>query len=91
MNVTRSTNRYRAAEKDDQELRTRMKELANRYKRYGSPRIHVLLKREGLVINHKRTERIYREEGLSIRRKRKKKLKVSLRVPLSPASMPNEI
>jgi len=91
LNVTRSTNRYRAAEKDDQELRIRMKELANRHKRYGSPRIHVLLKREGLVINHKRTERIYREEGLSIRRKRKKKLKVSLRVPLSPASMPNEI
>jgi len=83
LNVTRSTNLYRAAEKDDQELRTRMKELANRYKRYGSPRIHVLLKREGLVINHKRTERIYREEGLSIRRK--KKLKVSFRVTLSPA------
>ena len=68
-----------------------MKELAKRHKRYGSPRIHLLLKREGLVVNHKRTERIYREERLSIRRNKKKKLKVSIRIPLSPASMPNEI
>jgi putative transposase len=91
VNVFRTTNRYQATEKDDKELRTRMKDLAKRHKRYGSPRIHVLLKRAGLVINHKRTERIYVEEGLSIRSKRRKKLKVSPRVPLSASTMPNEI
>ena len=40
-------------------------------KRFGSPRLHIMLKREGLVINHKRTERIYSEEGLALRRKEK--------------------
>jgi putative transposase len=45
-----------------------------------------MLKREGLVINHKRTERIYREEGLSLRRKRRRKgaagVRVTMRSPL---------
>ena len=47
--------------------------MAGQRKRFGSPRLHILLKREGLVINHKRTERIYREEGLALRRKRRRK------------------
>jgi putative transposase len=68
-----------------------MKEMANQHKRYGSPRLHALLKKEGYVQNHKRTERIYTEEGLMIRRKRKKKQTHLLRVPLPEPSMPNEI
>lgn len=67
-----------------------MKELAHQHKRYGSPRLHALLKKEGKVKNHKRTERIYAEEGLAIRRKRKKKRIPCLRVPLPEATMPNE-
>ena len=54
-------------------LRRRMRELAGERKRFGSPRLHIMLKREGLVINHKRTERIYSEEGLALRRKRRRK------------------
>ena len=50
-----------------------MRELAGERKRFGSPRLHIMLKREGLVVNHKRTERIYREEGLGLRRKRRRK------------------
>ena len=49
----------------------RMRELAGERNRFGSPRLHIMLKREGLVVNHKRTERIYREEGLGLRRKRR--------------------
>lgn len=90
MNLSRSTNRYRGNRKDDQDLRERMKELAHQHKRYGSPRLHALLKKEGKVKNHKRTERIYAEEGLAIRRKRKKKRIPCLRVPLPEATMPNE-
>ena len=41
-----------------------MSELAGERKRFGSPRLHIMLKREGLVVNHKRTERIYNERGL---------------------------
>lgn len=90
MNLSRSTNRYRENRKDDQALRERMKELAHKHKRYGSPRLHALLKKEGKVINHKRTERIYAEESLAIRRKKKKKRSPFLRVPLPEATMPNE-
>jgi len=67
-----------------------MKILANKHKRFGSPRLHALLKKEELVKNHKRTERIYAEEGLSIRRKRNKKQGIFLRAPLPEATTINE-
>lgn len=51
----------------------------------------MLLKREGLVVNHKRTERLYRELGLSIRTKKRKKLVGTLRLVLSTPTRPNEI
>ena len=45
----------------------RLRELAGVYVRYGSRRLHILLRREGWKVNHKRVERLYREEGLSMR------------------------
>ena len=54
-------------------VRERLRQLAQERRRFGSPRLHLLLKREGLVVNHKRTERLYREEGLALRRKRRRK------------------
>jgi putative transposase len=60
--------------RDDAELRTRLKVLAERYPRYGYPTLHDMLKHEGLVINPKRTYRVYREEGLQVRTKKRKKL-----------------
>jgi putative transposase len=68
-----------------------MKELADRYKRYGSPRLHALLKKEGRVVNHKRTERIYKEEGLCLRRKTRKKRISLIRGEMSAAARPNEV
>jgi len=64
--------------------------LANRRRRFGCPRIHLMLKREGLVINHKRTERIYREEGLSLRKRKRKKTAAQARVILPAPERPNE-
>jgi putative transposase len=64
--------------------------LAGERKRFGSPRLHILLKREGLVINHKRTERIYREEGLSLRHKRRRKGAAGIRVMMPTPQKPNE-
>jgi putative transposase len=49
-----------------------------------------MLKRQGLVVNHKRTERIYREEGLSLRRKRRRKGAAGVRVVLPVPERPNE-
>ncbi len=64
----RSSQRYRKRSDPQVALRMRLKELAARV-RYGYRRLHILLRREGWVVNHKRTYRLYRDEGLSIRSK----------------------
>ena len=74
----------------DERLRERMRELAHQRRRFGCPRIHLLLQREGLVVNHKRTERIYREEGLSLRKRKRKNTAAMTRVILSVPERPNE-
>lgn len=71
-------------------LRQRLRELAAQRKRFGSPRLHILLKREGLVVNHKRTERIYREEGLALRKKRRRKGASGTRIIMAAAEKANQ-
>ena len=56
----------------------------------GGTRLHILLKREGLVINHKRTERIYHEEGLALRRKRRRKGAAGARVVMTSPQGTNQ-
>src|SRR3989338_1079967 len=88
----RSTRSYKP-EPDPQaeKIRIRLKELAEKKSTWGCPLLHAILKREGLVANHKRTERIYKEEKLSLKLRRRKTKKVSeLRVPLPPVENPNE-
>jgi putative transposase len=71
----RSTIRYqRRGRGNDMPLRCRLRELAAQRPRFGYRRLHVLLRREGIVVNHKRVERLYREEGLAVRRRRRKSL-----------------
>lgn len=85
-----ATKRYVGVKDSSEEcLRQRMRELADRHKRFGLPRLHLLLRREGLVVNKKRTERIYREERLMLRRKRPKRKGSMIRVPLEPAFRKN--
>ena len=71
-------------------LRTRLRELAEERRRFGSPRLHALLRREGLVQNHKRTERIYREEGLSLRTRKRTKRPSHTRVEQVGPTGPDE-
>jgi putative transposase len=54
--------------------------------RFGYRRLHILLEREGLVVNHKRVHRIYRAAGLQVRRRRRKRLTRAERVPLPAPS-----
>ena len=68
-----------------------MKELAEKRRRFGGERLHLILKREGLVVNHKRTERIYREERLTLRIRRRKKLASQGRIEISKAERANEL
>jgi putative transposase len=71
----RSTIRFRRRrQRDDEALRARLRELAAQRPRFGYRRLHVLLRREGIVVNHKRVERLYREEGLAVRRRKRKSL-----------------
>jgi len=86
----RSSLQYQPLPADDGPLRERLRHWAARQPRWGAPILHAVLKTEGLVINHKRTERLYREEGLSLRRKRRRKLPAIARVPLPQATAPNQ-
>lgn len=56
--------------RDDREITLRIREIAETRIRYGCPRIHIQLRREGWPVNHKKTHRIYCQEGLNLRRKR---------------------
>ena len=73
-NISRSALRYQARPRDDEALRSRLKMLAVEQSAYGYLLLHGILKREGLVVNRKRTYRIYTEEGLQVRTKKRKKL-----------------
>lgn len=68
--LSRSTWLHKSTRKDDTLLRQRIKDLAFARPRYGYKRIHVLLLREGWEMNHKRVYRLYKEEGLSLLKKR---------------------
>lgn len=70
--TNRATIRYKSRRPDQAGLEMRIKDLAATRVRYGYRRIHVLLRREGWQINHKRTRRIYRELGLQLRNKTSK-------------------
>jgi putative transposase len=86
---SRSSAWYPLHGRDDGALRSRLRALAERYPRYGCPTLHDMLRSEGLVRNHKRTYRIYREEGLQVRTKRRKKL-ARPRVPMAVPVKVNE-
>jgi putative transposase len=90
VNISTSVYRYQTKPNNDEILRKRLRELAEQRKRFGSPRLHILLKREGLVVNHKKTERLYREEGLVLRRKRKRKGAAGVRVVMELPQRVNE-
>jgi putative transposase len=86
----RSVQQYEGRPDGNGWLRARLKELAEQRRRFGAPRLYYLLRREGHVVNHKRVERVYREEGLSLRRKRRRKRAVQPRVPLERPGQPNQ-
>jgi putative transposase len=68
--ISRSLYRYESTRPRDEELSKRLTELAGQKRRYGYRRLHVLLCREGWLINHKRTYRVYHDAGLMVRRRK---------------------
>lgn len=86
----RMTMRYKSVRPDDAVLRERMKAIAHERRRFGYRRLHVLLKREGLVVNHKKLFRLYREEKLAVRRRGGRKRAIGTRAPMLIPLRPNE-
>ncbi|UJL80381.1 IS3 family transposase (plasmid) [Agrobacterium vitis] len=78
----RMTIRYETRRCDDYDLRERMKALAHERRRFGYRRLHVLLRREGHLVNHKRLFRLYREEKLTVRKRGGRKRAIGTRAPM---------
>lgn len=74
---------------DDRELRAHLRELAGAHPRWGCPRLYWLLRREGRSDNYKRVERLYRLEGLAVRRRPRKRV-ATPRVPRPTPAARNE-
>jgi putative transposase len=89
--VCRATVRYQPRRVEDESVRQRLRELAALRKRFGYRRLGVLLKREGVLVNHKRVYRLYREEGLSLRRRKRKRLTSEGRGQGEVARGPDEV
>ena len=87
--VDRSTIRYQSKRPDDASIRTRLRELAAERRRFGYRRLHILLRQEGFVVNRKKTQRLYREEGLSVRRRRGRKRATGRAAPVVTVAAPN--
>lgn len=77
--MNRGSWRYRRKERNEA-IRARLRELAGERPRFGYRRLHRMLRREKWMVNHKRVYRLYREEGLAMRGKRKR-LRAEARVP----------
>ena len=74
---------------DCPEIRKEMQEIAGKRRRFGYRRIGVLLERKGMRMNHKKLYRLYREEGLSVKRRRGRKRARGTRSPMPEAAYPN--
>jgi putative transposase len=82
--------RHRSRRADDGVLRTRLKELAAVRRRFGYRRLHLLLRREGFAVNHKKLYRIYREERLVVRKRGGRKRALGSRAPIALPGGRNE-
>ncbi|NTZ42951.1 IS3 family transposase [Altererythrobacter sp. SALINAS58] len=90
MDADRKSVRYRSTRDDNAGLREKLRELANQRRRFGYRRLHILLRREGIMINRKKTQRLYKEEGLAVRRRRSRRRAVGTRAPAPVLALPNQ-
>ncbi|MBL4930195.1 IS3 family transposase [Fuscibacter oryzae] len=75
---------------DNSEIREEMRKIAEKRRRFGYRRVGILLERKGMVMNEKKLYRIYREEGLSVRRRRGRKRARGSRTPMPVPLRPNQ-
>lgn len=89
--MSASALRYEPRPDHNEALRERILTLAHRHRRYGVGMIHLKLRQAGLLVNHKRVERLYQEARLQVRRRKRKKVPVSERQPLLRPSAANQV
>jgi putative transposase len=89
VSADRKRVRHRSCRPPDTELRTQLRDLANERKRFGYRRLFVLLRREGEPTGINRIDRLYREEGLTVRKRRARRRAVGSRAPILVESKPN--
>ena len=88
--LDRKTYRYASRRPDDAAIRRRLRELAVERRRFGYRRLHILLKREGVEINHKKLYRLYKEERLTVRKRGGRKRALGTRAPMTLPEGPNQ-
>ena len=89
ISADRTMIRYRSRRPPDTELRGRLRELANERRRFGYRRLFILLRRKGEPSGINRIHRLYREEGLAVRKRRARRKAVGTRVPILVEARPN--
>lgn len=87
--ISRSLYAYRSRRPDSTQLRARIEEIAAVKRRYGYRRVYLRLRREGWEVNRKRVYRLYREAGLAVRRRKRKRIGVFERKPLPKPTAAN--
>lgn len=90
VDLSRSVNRYVKHPDHNRQLRQALIAMAQSRPRVGYRQLHDRLSRQGWVVNHKRIERLYAQEGLALRRKRRSRKIVCERVPMAVPRSPNE-
>jgi len=89
--MARTSCRYESRRPGQQEnLKARLRALAGERRRFGYRRLTVLLRREGWAVNHKRVYRLYGQEGLQVRRRKRKRIGAVERQPCSTPTQPNQ-
>jgi putative transposase len=89
LGLDRTSYRYEPKPDRNEELRQKLIELARQKPRYGYRRLQALLERRGWRVNHKRLERLYREEHLAVRRVKRKRL-MRPAAPMTQVDRPNQ-
>ena len=88
--LSRTVVHYKTKRSDDPILVERLKALAEKRRKFGAKRLHMLLRREGFNVNLKKIKRIYREHNLLLKLRKRSKIKSQVRVPLELPTEPNQ-
>lgn len=91
MGMSPSSFRYQPVADRNSALKERIIALAQRHRRYGAGMIYLKLRQSGMVVNHKRVDRLYAEAGLQVRRRKRKKIPVADRHPLERPLAANQV